>query len=67
MYYKLLSIDNNTSKGNTVIGEIDYFKYDGIRFYFATMTSSPVKSINKTNDELLVQTKNSLYTFKESK
>ena len=63
--YKLLSIDNEASVGSSFVGLVYEFKYDGVRFYFGRLYSSLVKSIKRSDEELVVTTRNSVYTFKE--
>lgn len=63
--FKLIGVDNHQSYGTREVGHTGNFTYDGNMFYFNTMHSSTVESINKIDDELIVQTKNSKYIFKK--
>jgi len=61
--FKLNGINNNTSVGNVEVGKTHEFNYDGVMFYFGSIHSSRVKSINVIDGDLEVTTKNSVYIF----
>lgn len=61
--HKLISVDNEESKGNREVGKTNNFNYDGNVFRFGSIKSSTVMSIFKHNDLLQVITRNTLYTF----
>ena len=63
--FKLISVDNEATKGNSAVGAKGRFDYDGNNFYFNHIRSSIVKSIITYENILEVQTKNSLYKFKK--
>ena len=63
--YELINTNNPNSYGNNCIGVVSTFHFDGELFYFDEMRSSKVSSISVYSDLMLVQTKNTLYTFKK--
>ncbi len=67
MKYELMKVTNTESKGNREVGNIGRFDFDGKVFFFGDIRSSRVRqiTINDAN-EMIVQTKNSTYFFKES-
>ena len=61
----LEDLDNKESAGQQFVGRVDRFKYDGFRFYFGSLYSSYVLSIvSDMEGSMVVNTKNSVYTFK---
>ena len=63
--WKLVDLDNKESYGVNHIDDIDFFEFNGSVFYFSGMRSSKVRQITINEDEMIVQTKNSTYTFKK--
>lgn len=63
--YELISVSNETTYGNNCVGIVSNFNFNGEVFYFDEMKSSKVKSISVSSELMLVQTKNTLYTFKK--
>ena len=61
--FKLVACDNPTSAGAAFVGREARFSYDGTRFYFSSLYSSTVASIRNIDENLFVQTRNTLYTF----
>ncbi len=61
--FKLISIDNQISKGSREVGKTNEFNYDGNVFHFGSIQSSRVKSIIAHQEVLIVVTQNTLYTF----
>ena len=61
--FKLVACDNKTSAGMAFVGKEARFSYDGSRFYFSSLYSSRVATISNINGMMLVQTRNTLYTF----
>ena len=65
--HKLLSIDNQESKGQREVGQIKRFSFHGICFSFGSINSSRVESITfNEQGYMIVKTRNSTYTFKEA-
>lgn len=63
--FKLISIDNKNSVGNTFVGKVHRFNYDGTRFYFGSLYSSLVRNIEVTPEGIMiVTTLNSIYRFR---
>ena len=59
-------MNNETSYGINAIGRESPFNYNGSVFTFGGIRSSRVKSITfNDSTEMLVQTKNTLYTFEK--
>jgi len=61
--FKLISIDNQESKGSREVGQTNEFNYDGVCFTFGSIRSSRVHSIQTHEDMISVKTKNTLYQF----
>lgn len=61
--FKLNAINNESSLGNIEVGNTHEFRYDGTMFYFGSIHSSRVKSINVIDGDLEVTTNNSVYIF----
>lgn len=64
--FKLISVDNESTAGNTVVGKTNIFRFDGKRFYFDCIRSSTVSSLTQCEGDLVVTTRNSVYTFKKA-
>ena len=62
---KLIACDNPISAGAKFIGREAKFSYHGGKFFFSSLYSSTVKSIVRDEGRLLVQTRNTLYTFED--
>ena len=63
--FKLMELDNKTSAGQGVVGQISTIDYDGTYLYFDSMRTSRVESIVINGDITIVKTKNSKFTFKK--
>ena len=65
--YKLIEVDNPNTYGQKCLGHIGPVIYNGIIFLFSHMQSSIVQEYKKVDDKLIIQTKNTKYTFQEQK
>ena len=65
MKYKLDATNNPNTAGNSHIGKTHRFDFNGTVFYFGSIRSSTVKSITIEDDTMIVQTRNTKYTFKK--
>jgi len=63
MAYKLISVDNPHTVGNDFINRISHIVLDGRIFLFDTLHSSLIKTIEKDDKFLKIQTLNTLYIF----
>ena len=64
MSFELTQINNNPrSVGNSFVGQVGLFNYDGTRFYFNSLHSSTVKSITIIETTMTIQTRNTEYVF----
>lgn len=64
--YKMIHCSNPGSVGMQYVGVTSPLVLDVI-FRFSDMYSSTIQSVTRTEDEILVITKNTEYTFKEVK
>jgi len=65
MFYKLVSLSNDGSRGNVEVGNTKRFYFDGIKFEFGSIRSSRVSKITIADNEMVVSTKNSIYFFEK--
>ena len=63
MAYKLISVDNPLTVGNDFINRVSNIVLNGINFTFDTLYSSVIKTIEKEDKLLKIQTLNTLYIF----
>ena len=61
--FTLIEVDNKSSKGQSEVGNIQQFNFDGVVFHFGNIRSSRVSNITCTALGIVVKTKNSIYTF----
>ena len=62
--YKMIGIDNPGSAGAALLNQEHDFNFHGVAFYFGTIQSSRVNSIVIEDNTMIVQTKNTKYTFR---
>lgn len=65
MKFKMIEISNKESAGINELNNTHQFEYDGRVFYFGSIRSSLVESIFRTNDQISIKTRNTVYLFKE--
>ena len=63
----LKHLDSKASDENSFIDQTHDFRYNGLVFYFGKLHSSLVKRISRVDNILIVETKNSTYTFEDVK
>ena len=62
--FKMTRCSSSNSYGMNELNKVNNFKYDGKVFYFGSIRSSRVESIDaRTHNELIVKTKNTIYTL----
>ena len=61
--WKLSSIDNPNTAGVGYVGDTKTFHFDGTQFFFGSLYSSKVSSIEVINDLMIVITRNTVYKF----
>jgi len=62
--YRLIKLDNKQSDEQLFLGNIETLTFDGCSLYFGNLKTSRVRNISVLDDEIIVITKNSIYTFK---
>ena len=65
MKYELIATDRKGTDGVKHLGKVSDFVFDGETFRFGFLRSSRVKSISISGSLMIVQTLNTLYTFKQ--
>ena len=63
--FKCISLNNEISRGQGIVGRTHNFNFDGYNFYFGDIRSSRVKSITIEDKLMTVETKNSIYKFEK--
>lgn len=62
--YKMVKCSNEQSVGMSAVGkEASLIIKD--RFYFGSLVSSPIKEVTEKDDLILIETKNTSYTFQK--
>lgn len=63
---KLIEIDNLDTKGTIGLGKVGLLSFsdkENGHFYFREVRSSPICSIEEDAKQIIIQTKNTKYTF----